>query len=330
VIRQAAGPETYLLASTGPTLHTVGVADGVRTGNDFGEGRAIAKDSYFYPATYVINSASFWTACGPALRNQAAAWYTHRKLYLNDSGNVLSVDKPIPLPDARVHATIHGLSGGPSILGDDIDRIDEDRLALIKKTLPRPRNVAFPLDLFDSPCPDHPKLFHRRIEKPWGRFDVLAVYNLSPDRLRQAVPLERLGLDPDSEYLVWEFWDERYVGRVKGQLGTDVPPGAVKVYRLVADPQRPVLLGTDMHLLMGEMEVAACEWDPAGRILGGRAVRPAGSTGNLFIHVPAALRVADSRGFWVAKDGRDDSLIVRCAVAFPEGTADWRVPFAER
>ncbi len=80
VIRKAAGTDTYLLASTGPTLHTATVADGIRTGNDFGEGRSIARDSYFYPATYVINSASFWTACLPALRNQAAAYYTHRKL----------------------------------------------------------------------------------------------------------------------------------------------------------------------------------------------------------------------------------------------------------
>ena len=328
VIRRAAGDDTYLLASTGPTLHTATVADGVRTGNDFGEGRPIARDSYFYPATYVVNSASFWTACLPALRNQAAAYYTHRRLYLNDSGNVLSVDKPIPLSAARVHATIHAMSGGPSMLGDDVDRMDDERLALIKKTLPRPRDVAFPVDLFDAPFPDHPKLFHRRVTKPWGRFDVLAVYNFSSEPLRQPVPLSRLGLVAGADYLAWEFWDCRYLGRVKGQLDVDVAPGTVKVYRLVADERRPTLLGTDMHLLMGEVDVLECAWDPTALTLHGRASRPSGEQGNVFIHAPETLRVAEPRGLWVAKDGRDKSLLIRCALRFESDTAEWSVAFA--
>ena len=59
VIREAAGDDTYLLASTGPTLHTVGVCDAVRTGSDFGEGRALFPGTNFYPATYVINARGF-------------------------------------------------------------------------------------------------------------------------------------------------------------------------------------------------------------------------------------------------------------------------------
>lgn len=329
VIREAAGPETYLLASTGPTLHTAGVADGIRTGNDFGEGRAIARDSFFYPATYVINSVSFWTGCMPALRNQAAARYTHRRLYLNDSGNVLTVDQPLPLSDAKVHATIHALCGGPTMLGDDVDRMAGDRLALIKKTLPRSPEVAFPVDLFDAPRPDYPKIFHRRVERPWGGHDVVAVYNFSPETLRLPVALTRLGLIPATDYLVWEFWDERYIGRVRDQWDALVPPGEVKVYRLVRDEGRPVLLGTDLHVLMGEMEVEACAWDPVKRTFSGRAVRPPGERGSIFLHAPNNVRVANPRGHWIAKDGRDQSLIIRCALEFSAGSAEWCVGFAD-
>lgn len=328
-IRRGAGSETYLLASSGPTVPTVGVADGIRTGNDFGEGRSIAKDSFFYPATFVINAAGFWTGCLPALRNQAAARYTHRKLYLNDAGNVLTVDQPLPLPDARVHATIHALCGGPTMLGDDIDRMAEERLALIKKTLPRAPEVAFAVDLFESPAPDHPKIFHRRIERPWGRFEVVAVYNFSAETLRLPVALGRLGLEADGDYLAWEFWDERYVGRIRGELVAQVPPGEVKVFRLVRDEGRPVVLGTDMHVLMGEMEVESCEWDADTRTLRGRVVRPPGEKGSVFIHAPDNVRVANPRGHWIAKDGRDQSLIIRCSLDFTDGSADWCVSFAD-
>ncbi|MBM4079557.1 MAG: hypothetical protein FJ278_07650, partial [Planctomycetes bacterium] len=84
-VREAAGEDTYLLASSGPTLHDVGLVDAVRTGNDYGEGRALYPDTYFYPATFVINSAGYWTSHAHASNNMAATYFTHRKLYVNDS-----------------------------------------------------------------------------------------------------------------------------------------------------------------------------------------------------------------------------------------------------
>jgi hypothetical protein len=328
VIRQAAGDDTYFLSSTGPSVHNVGIMDGIRTGNDFGEGRALYPDSYFYPATFVINSGAFWTGPQHALQNQAAAYYTHRKLYLNDSGNVLTVDKPLPLSDAQIHATIHALSGGPTMLGDDLDRMDEERLALIKKTLPRPKEVAFPVDLFDAVHPAHPHVFQRKIHKPWGDFDVVAVYNFGDDLLRERIALADLRLDPAARYLVWEFWNSAYLGRAQRELVAIVPPRSVRVYRLVADRGVPTLLGTDMHLTMGEMEIEDCRWDAATLTLSGQALRPAGERGNVFIHAPETMRVATPRGVWIAKDARDNTLILRVALEFNGSPAGWRIAFA--
>lgn len=330
-IREAAGDDTYLLSSTGPIVHNAGFMDAVRTGNDFGEGRALYPDSYFYPATFVINSGDFWTGPQHALLNQASNWYTHRKLYLNDSGNVLTVDKPLPLSDAQVHATIHALSGGPSMIGDDLDRIDEERLSLIKKTLPRPREVAFPVNLFSHAHPDMPRVFHRRIEKPWGRFDVVAVYNFSSRMLEESVALADLGLDAAKRYLAFEFWNCEYVGRVSGALPAAVPPHCVRVYRLTEDKGVPTVLGTDMHVLMGEMDLADCAWDPASRTLRGRAHRPAGEKGSVFLHAPETVSVTTPRGVWIAKDARDKTLILRVSLSFTGASAeegDFRVSFA--
>ncbi len=330
VVREAAGPDTYLLASSGPTVHCAGLVDGVRTGNDFGEGRAINPGSWFYPASYVINDSLRGHGVGPALQNQASAWYTHRTLYINDSGNVLAVDKPIPLNEARIHATVHAMSGGPSMLGDDVDRMDEERLRLIKVTLPRPRAVAFPVDLFATTYPDHPRIFLRPVKTSWGEFAVVAVYNLGQDTATIPLALSALRLKPDADYLVWEFWNAEYVGRVKNEMQAIVPPMSVRVFRLVEDRHVPVLLGTDMHLLMGEMEVAHCAWDPGRKIYSGRAARPAGESGSLFVHVPASLRLADPCGYWIAKDGRDSTLVVRVALDFIRGQAAWAMPLANR
>jgi len=329
VIREAAGDDTYFLSSSGPTVHNAGIVDAVRTGNDFGEGRALYPNSYFYPATYAMNSTSFWTGPGRALQNQASAYYTHRKLYINDSGNVLTVDKPLALNVAQIHATVHAMSGGPSMIGDDVDRMDEERLELIKKTLPRSKEVAFPVDLFDSPSPDYAKVFHRKIEKPWGQFDVVAVYNFGDELLREPVELSKLDLDGSGSYLVWEFWNSEFVGQVSDELEAAVPPQSVRVYRLVADTGAPVLLGTDMHLMMGEMEIDRCAWDPDGKTLSGRALRPSGERGNVFLRAPKGLKVTNPLGHWIAKDARDESLIIRCSLCFEDGAATWSVGFEE-
>ena len=118
-IREAAGPETYLLGCSGPTFCCVGAVDGVRTAGDLGEGRAITRPgTFFYPASYGINRLNFWTGPERALYN-TASYYTHGRLFNNDLGNVLTVGEPMPVEHARINAAIHAFAGSSSMFGDD-------------------------------------------------------------------------------------------------------------------------------------------------------------------------------------------------------------------
>jgi hypothetical protein len=208
------------------------------------------------------------------------------------------------------------------MIGDDIDRMDEERLSLIKKTLPRPREVAFPVGLFRRAAPELPRVFHRRIEKPWGRFDVVAVYNFGVDLMREDVAMADLGLDPAAKFHAFEFWNGEYLGSFAGTLPAVVPPHSVRVYRLTPDTGVPPVIGTDMHILMGEMELLSLSWDPAAMTLSGVAARPAGETGSLYLHAPEGLRVTTPEGVWIAKDARDRTLIIRVVLRFGSDPAD--------
>jgi hypothetical protein len=189
--------------------------------------------------------------------------------------------------------------------------------------------VAVPLDLFDSPSPDYPKIFHRTIMQPWGRFDVLAVYNFTDTFLSKSFLLSRCGLSSSLPFLLWEFWESAYLGRFSEKITFNVPSGSVAVYRLTEDRGIPVVLGTDMHLLMGEMELFDCHWDSDTRSLSGSAFRPAGEGGSIFLSVPSGLKVKDHRGLSVAKDGRDDSLIIRIPLIFEGKPIFWKVDFED-
>lgn len=328
VVREAAGADTYLLASSGPTYQNVGLMDACRVGNDYGEGRALNPESYFYPATFVINRSGFWTSHRAAINAMAAGYFTHRKLYIADSGNVLTVDKPIAVSDAQITATIFGLNGGPMMLGDDVDRMAEERLALIRKNLPRLPECARPVDLFDCPEPDHPKLFHLRIARDWDEWHLIAAFNLGDDTLTQPVRLARLGLSAADEFVVWDFWNERHDGRRKGDFNVSVPPRSARLLRIAKRRPHPWLVSTDMHIRQGQAEIESCVWNHAARTLTIRATRPAGQKGNVFILVPPGFEVANPRGLWIAKDGNDNHLIIRCPCEFETATVEKRVIFA--
>lgn len=327
-VREAAGPDTYLLSSSGPTVHNTGLMDACRTGNDYGEGRALNPESYFYPATFVINRPGFWTSHRAATDALAAGYFTHRKLYLADSGNVLTLDKPISIPDAQISATIFGINGGPMMLGDDLDRIAEERLSLIKKNLPRLPECAKPVDLFDAPEPDYAKVFHLNVKRDWDEWDLVAVFNYGDRAIDQPISFEKIGRGPGQTLAVWDFWNERYDGRRTGDFTLSVPPQSVRLIRLCARRAHPWVISTDMHIRQGQAEIEDCRWDAEAMALTLRATRPAGEKGNVFILVPEGLEVVAPQGLWIAKDGNDNSLIVRCEFEFGAAPVEKRISFA--
>jgi hypothetical protein len=328
-IKRVAGDDTFLLSSSGPKMHNAGPIDGVRVGNDLGEGRAITPDSFFYPASYVINNMSFWTAAGYALNCMGAYYHTHRRLYINNAGNVLTVGQPVPLNEARVMATLHAISGGPTMLGDDIRRLSEERLQLIAKTFPRSEQAARPLDLFDSVSPVGPRQFYRRVEADWGTYGVLTLFNLEGEPKKLTVDLQALGIGADDACLIWEFWNEKYLGSFCDRMEIQLPSESVQVLRIVEACDQPVLLGTDMHVLMGEVEIAEFVYDADSMVCGFTATRPQGRSGMVFLHAPADLRVENFDGLHIAKDGRDGSLIIGVPLDFADGDPiDCRIQFA--
>jgi alpha-galactosidase len=323
-LREAAGEDTYLLSSTGPTYQNLGYMDAARVGNDYGEGRALNPNSGFYPATFVINNAGFWTSHRAASDAMAAGYFTHRKLYLADSGNLLTVDKPIPLGEAQIAATIFGLNGGPMMLGDDIDRMTEERLALIRKCLPRLPECARPVDLFDCPEPDYVKTFHLRVETAWDEWDLWAVLNYGPEPLRRMIPASQTA----APALTWDFWGEKYEGERTDGFEAWVAPFSATVLRLSRARGHPWIISTDMHVRQGQAEIQDCRWDPGAMALTFRASRPAGESGNVFVHVPAGLCIVNPEGLWIAKDANDSSLIVRVALQFGEEPEERTIRFA--
>jgi hypothetical protein len=322
VIREASGPDTYLLACTGPSFQHVGLADGARVGNDYGEGRPLrGPGGGMAPGTFAINKPDFWTSHLYASNAMASHSFFHRKLFLCDSGNVLTVDKPVGLPDAQISATIFGINGGPIMLGDDIDRISEERLHIIRTLFPRCPECARAIDLFETPEPDHPKLFHLPIRTAWENWHLLALFNYGESPLERNVSLTSLGVQSTEHHVIWDFWNERYLGTATERVSVWAAPRSVTLLRISPMRKHPWLLSTDMHIRQGQVEIQKINWDGTARRLTISATRPKGYTSNLYLRVPPGLALKNPAGRWIAKDANEGCLIVRVAMNFATDTS---------
>ena len=328
VIRETVTDDTYLLGSTGPSFQVTGLVNGVHLGNDYGDGRPLyGPNKGFYPGTFVINNPDWWTSHHTALLTMGAYSFIHRKLYMADTGSVMTIDKPIALADAQITTTFFGINGSQLMMGDDVDRMDEGRMKMIRMVFPRLPQTPRPLDLFDKAELDYPQLFHLPVEREWDRWELLAIFNLGKETISKTVAFERLGLDPHLPHAVWDFWNGRFQGVVQGSVSIDVPPRSVKLLRIARDREYPWLLSTDMHVRQGQAEIEDCRWDDANMTLTVRAQRPAGHDGSIYVRAPKGWALAEPKGLWLARDGRDNSLVIRKALAFEDTPVEVKMHF---
>jgi len=317
VIRETVTDDTYLLGSTGPALQVVGFVNAVHLGNDYGDGRPLyGPKKGFYPGTFVINNPKWWTSHHTALVTMGVYSFLNRRLYIADTGSLLTIDKPLPLGDAQIAVTIFGINGGQMMMGDDIDRMDAERLRMIRLVFPRLPESPRPLDLFDKAELDYPQLFQLPVRREWDRWDLLAVFNLDQKTLSKTVSVRLLGLDPGVSYAVWDFWNERFQGVVQDSISIDVPSISVKLLRIARERDHPWLLSTDMHVRQGQAEIEDCQWDESSMTLAVRTHRPAGHEGSIYVRAPRGWALVEAKGLWLARDGRDNSLVIRKALTF--------------
>ncbi len=307
-IREAAGEDTFLLASTGPSFWSAGLLQGARAGSDYGEGRPLdGLGKGFWPGTFMLNNPQHWTSHRVATDGLASHAPFHRKLFWADTANVLTVGAPLPLADAQISTTIFGLNGGQIMLGDDVARLTEERVRLLRMVFPRLPEAARSLDLFDTPEPDYPKFFHLPVKTAWDQWDLYAVFNYGREPLTQTIPLVRPSI-------AWDFWNERDLGAVSGAWPVTVPAGSVRLLRVSAFRPHPWLAGTNLHVRQGQSEVDEVRWDAAANRLTVRYHALPKQEGSLFLHAPAGWSVRTPAGLGIGKDANDGALIIAIPV----------------
>lgn len=212
----------------------------------------------------------------------AAGWWLNDRLYHREVCD-MSVRMQGSVEEVRVRAAIMTLANCSISWSDELCYLPPSRLRLMQQCLPPGNPPMRPLDLFER---DVPSLWHLRATNQLEAWDVVGVFNFNRQTESRTVDFARLGLDPATDYAVFEFWEERFLGVRQGAIEIALPPESSRILSIRRVQGVPQLVGTDMHLLQGWHEVSRSAWDPDQAALVAVYRRAPGLRGRAFILVP--------------------------------------------
>ena len=229
----------------------------------------------------------------PAMATGSRRYFYHGKVFVNHPDLILfrSDTRNTSLPrvtheEGRAFAAYVAATGGIVKLGD---RMVEDlapypkRVNVIRQLLPIHPQHARPLDLMTR---EFPEQWFKKITKPlagykesWGWYLAMNLglnwdFSKNPAVKMADDGSERtFTLDPAAHGMsggahhVFEFWQQKYLGKKSGKVEVKVPAHDSRVYALRPVKTAPQFLGHNRHITMGAALVKSETWDAAARTL---------------------------------------------------------------
>jgi hypothetical protein len=282
VARDVMGPDAYLQERLGPGSDaTLGLVSSVRTAGD----------------NNVLSAAE--------VTKVAMRWYKNRRLtnYDLDGKALLQIGagtkKALSEIERRAALTMCYTVTGRLLLTESFRLFPQDVLHDLGRVFPFHATPlsARPIDAFTQP---QPSVFDFPISDSWHQ---LVLYNCGRREKAFAVPLSgdtafgKLGLDARGDYYVYDFWNDRFVGKLSGGdvLQQTLQPGEARMLSVRRAQRRPQILSTNRHIMQGYYEVSDVKW--SGKQLSGKANVVAGEPFKLIVACngfqPRSLPVAD-------------------------------------
>jgi len=211
-------------------------------------------------------------------------WYKNRVVmsYYPDSksfttGPAKGTKTPIDPLKRRGMITMLYVTSGRIELAESLDNITPEIVYDLGRAFPMhtaPQS-ARPVDAFSGV--KDPRVYAFRVDQKWQQ---VAFYNDEKVTVEIIAPLSgdqastgSLGLDEAKDYYVYEFWSDRFVGKLSGsgKLKETLSAGEARMYSIREVLARPQVLSTNRHLMQGYVDLANVKWDAAKKQLSGSA-----------------------------------------------------------
>ncbi|HWH68938.1 MAG TPA: glycoside hydrolase family 36 protein, partial [Candidatus Sulfotelmatobacter sp.] len=224
LVREAAGSNIFILGCCAPQNMrsyggAFGLVDAMRIGPDNGtEWRSLLRGPTFGSRHYFL----------------------HGRIWYNDPDPVYVREK-VPLNQAQLICSWVTLSGQLNLNSEWLPGLPAERLDLLKRTMPshglRPR----PADLFEH---ELPSLWLLTDTRRSPRRDVVGIFNWESKEQTFEYALDRLGLNRDTEYVAFDYWQNTLMPCIQGRLQLSVPAQSCRILAVRPRANHPQLLST--------------------------------------------------------------------------------------
>lgn len=303
--RELLGKDMYMLSCagvfTGDVLWSSDIFDAARIGEDI-----------FTWEEYIKN-----------IKRLQLFYGVHNIQIYNDPDNVVLRDEHSNFEQAKSRMVMHSLLGLPMTFGDEFKALTDEKIELIKRSLPvldiHPTDL-FKLD-FDTEC--FP--INLEIAKPYEKYQVSAIFNSTDEAITRRFDLsEDLHLE-DGQYLIYDFYRDEFLGMIEKTLELDFLPYEVRVLSVRLGLEVPQIVSTSRHITQGAAEILHMQFE--NNKLNFRSALVAEDEYIVTMYVPEGYEVEGYSGFEkVLKNGK----LVRFSIV-PKKTAeyDFSVSFKE-
>jgi len=238
-IRSAIGPDRYLLGCWGIPLEGAGIMNGSRTGGDI-----------------VLGWGGFQVALRPTLQY----YYLHNIVWYSDP-DVLLVRSPLTIDQARVWATLQGLTGQALMSSDRLMDLGEERVELLRRVYPA--TDIRPLDLF--PTERYKRIWDLKVNHLGRKYDVVGVFNFDTEKADPVyLRWSDLGLPAGKPIHVFDFWNKEYLGMWENGMSVPTSPTSCRVLTLLPASDRIQLVSTSRHITQGTVELSQLNESASG------------------------------------------------------------------
>ena len=282
-IREAIGPDRYLLGCWGIPIEGAGIMNGSRTGGDV-----------------VLGWGGFQVALHATLEH----YYLHNIVWYSDPDTML-VRSPLTLDQARVWAALQGLTGQALMSSDRLPDLSEERVELLRRVYPA--TDVRPLDLF--PAARDKRIWDLKINHLGRSHDVVGVFNFNEGKPEHTfLRWADLGL-PSGLVHVFDFWNKEYLGAWDQGMLVEAAPTSCRLLTLVPADSGVQLVSTSRHVTQGWVDLLALKRNDSGNAFSG--------VSKLIKEDPYELRFAFPRGTNysiknASAESSDGALPVKC------------------
>ena len=218
----------------------------------------------------------------------ALRWYKTRVFYMYDmdSKSMLlrkhggKVEKAAdPATRRRAILTMMYVTSGRVLLADSFADCTKEVLGELSRIYPmhEERRTACPVDMFLPSAKACPRVYRYAVTPDWLQVtlfnpkldgDAVVSAPLAGDTVTDGA----LGLDNDSEYYLYDFWNDVFAGKIKGSdtLKQNLRGGEARMLSVHKAQAVPQFISTNRHVMQGYVDlVTKPKWTGRDKSLGG-------------------------------------------------------------